>query len=159
MCRRRNSAPPPNIQICFVSLHVFSSNHSINLYIALHFRDLGCFQAYSGVQKSLENDPQTLVETTNLISIVGGVSAGSVLFSVGNQEGKPPTKKMAAPNVPALANIPSADQESYEEQNVHEVYQQIASHFSSTRYKVLPLLFLPNSTPPRYSNCNLGILC
>ncbi|GAQ38713.1 tRNA (uracil-5-)-methyltransferase Trm9 [Aspergillus niger] len=47
---------------------------------------------------------------------------------------------MAAPNVPALANIPSADQESYEEQNVHEVYQQIASHFSSTRYKPWPIV-------------------
>ena len=30
-----------------------------------------------------------------------------------------------------------ADQaEAYEEQNVHEVYQQIAGHFSATRYKV-----------------------
>jgi tRNA (uracil-5-)-methyltransferase TRM9 len=30
-----------------------------------------------------------------------------------------------------------ADQaEVYEEQNVHEVYQQIAGHFSATRYKV-----------------------
>lgn len=26
--------------------------------------------------------------------------------------------------------------EAYEEHNVHEVYQQIAQHFSSTRYKV-----------------------
>ena len=26
--------------------------------------------------------------------------------------------------------------EGYEEQHVHEVYEQIASHFSSTRYKV-----------------------
>jgi len=25
---------------------------------------------------------------------------------------------------------------SYEEEHVHEVYEQIASHFSSTRYKV-----------------------
>lgn len=31
-----------------------------------------------------------------------------------------------------------AQQEAYEEQNVHEVYQQIAQHFSSTRYKVRP---------------------
>lgn len=28
------------------------------------------------------------------------------------------------------------DAEQYEEQNVHEVYQHIADHFSSTRYKV-----------------------
>lgn len=26
--------------------------------------------------------------------------------------------------------------EAYEQENVHEVYQQIASHFSATRYKV-----------------------
>lgn len=30
--------------------------------------------------------------------------------------------------------------EAYEEQNVHEVYQQIAEHFSSTRYKVCSIL-------------------
>lgn len=30
--------------------------------------------------------------------------------------------------------------EVYEEQNVHEVYQQIAEHFSSTRYKVCSIL-------------------
>jgi len=38
-------------------------------------------------------------------------------------------------------DAPPADeraQEAYEEQNVHEVYQQIAEHFSSTRYKVCP---------------------
>lgn len=28
------------------------------------------------------------------------------------------------------------DADAYEQQNVHEVYQQIADHFSSTRYKV-----------------------
>jgi tRNA (uracil-5-)-methyltransferase TRM9 len=27
-------------------------------------------------------------------------------------------------------------EEAYEEKHVHEVYQQIAQHFSSTRYKV-----------------------
>jgi hypothetical protein len=30
---------------------------------------------------------------------------------------------------------PQAD-EAYEQKNVHEVYQQIAQHFSATRYKV-----------------------
>lgn len=30
----------------------------------------------------------------------------------------------------------SHDQEAYEEHNVHEVYQQIAGHFSLTRHKV-----------------------
>ena len=28
------------------------------------------------------------------------------------------------------------DSRAYEEEHVHDVYQQIASHFSSTRYKV-----------------------
>lgn len=31
--------------------------------------------------------------------------------------------------------------DAYEQKHVHDVYQQIASHFSSTRYKVLPCLF------------------
>lgn len=30
--------------------------------------------------------------------------------------------------------------EQYEQQNVHEVYEQIASHFSSTRYKPWPII-------------------
>jgi tRNA (uracil-5-)-methyltransferase TRM9 len=30
---------------------------------------------------------------------------------------------------------------AYEEQHVHTVYEQIASHFSSTRYKVCVILF------------------
>jgi tRNA (uracil-5-)-methyltransferase TRM9 len=29
--------------------------------------------------------------------------------------------------------------EAYEQENVHEVYQQIAQHFSATRYKVCVL--------------------
>lgn len=39
--------------------------------------------------------------------------------------------------------------EAYEEKNVHEVYQQIAGHFSSTRYKPWPIVerFLRNLTP------------
>jgi tRNA (uracil-5-)-methyltransferase TRM9 len=31
------------------------------------------------------------------------------------------------------------DDKAYEQKHVHDVYQQIASHFSSTRYKVSPL--------------------
>lgn len=34
------------------------------------------------------------------------------------------------------SNIMADQAEVYEEQNVHEVYQQIAGHFSATRYKV-----------------------
>ena len=39
--------------------------------------------------------------------------------------------------------------EKYEEQHVHEVYQQIASHFSSTRYKPWPIVetFLQSLSP------------
>jgi tRNA (uracil-5-)-methyltransferase TRM9 len=39
--------------------------------------------------------------------------------------------------------------EKYEEQHVHEVYDQIASHFSSTRYKPWPIVesFLQSLTP------------
>ncbi|KAJ5164727.1 Methyltransferase type 11 [Penicillium coprophilum] len=39
--------------------------------------------------------------------------------------------------------------EAYEQQNVHEVYQQIAQHFSATRYKPWPIVerFLTSLTP------------
>ncbi len=37
-------------------------------------------------------------------------------------------------------NITSLLPESYEEQHVHQVYEQIASHFSSTRYKPWPIV-------------------
>jgi tRNA (uracil-5-)-methyltransferase TRM9 len=39
--------------------------------------------------------------------------------------------------------------EEYEEQHVHEVYEQIASHFSSTRYKPWPIVesFLRSLSP------------
>jgi tRNA (uracil-5-)-methyltransferase TRM9 len=36
---------------------------------------------------------------------------------------------------------------SYEAQHVHSVYEEIASHFSSTRYKVFVTPFLPISNP------------
>lgn len=41
---------------------------------------------------------------------------------------------MASPNT-----LLQGKEEAYEEKNVHEVYQQIAKHFSSTRYKVRPI--------------------
>lgn len=37
---------------------------------------------------------------------------------------------------PDLKQSPKDPPEAYEEKHVHEVYQQIAEHFSSTRYKV-----------------------
>lgn len=47
------------------------------------------------------------------------------------------TQKMAPPKDTSPAILASANEaDSYEEKNVHEVYQQIAQHFSSTRYKV-----------------------
>ncbi|TVY13262.1 tRNA (carboxymethyluridine(34)-5-O)-methyltransferase [Lachnellula arida] len=47
--------------------------------------------------------------------------------------------------------------ESYEEQHVHEVYEQIASHFSSTRYKPWPIVssFL-TSLPPGSIGLDVG---
>ncbi|EIN07426.1 S-adenosyl-L-methionine-dependent methyltransferase [Punctularia strigosozonata HHB-11173 SS5] len=36
--------------------------------------------------------------------------------------------------------VPDSNPESYEAQHVHHVYDQIASHFSSTRYKPWPLI-------------------
>lgn len=36
-----------------------------------------------------------------------------------------------------MATVSSADSEQYEDIHVHRVYEQIASHFSSTRYKVV----------------------
>ncbi|KAL2825420.1 S-adenosyl-L-methionine-dependent methyltransferase [Aspergillus cavernicola] len=43
----------------------------------------------------------------------------------------------------------SQDEEAYEEKNVHEVYQQIARHFSATRYKPWPIVerFLQSQSP------------
>jgi hypothetical protein len=38
-------------------------------------------------------------------------------------------------------NNPNDPPTAYEEQHVHAVYEQIASHFSSTRYKVCLLSF------------------
>ncbi|KAI7439648.1 hypothetical protein KC368_g11347 [Hortaea werneckii] len=47
--------------------------------------------------------------------------------------------------------------EDYEEQHVHEVYEQIASHFSSTRYKPWPIIerFL-NTLPPGSVGLDVG---
>ncbi|OJK03305.1 hypothetical protein ASPACDRAFT_23283 [Aspergillus aculeatus ATCC 16872] len=46
--------------------------------------------------------------------------------------------------------VPSQEEEdAYEEENVHQVYQQIAHHFSSTRYKPWPIVkqFLTDLRP------------
>ncbi|PWY65340.1 uracil-5--methyltransferase Trm9 [Aspergillus heteromorphus CBS 117.55] len=44
---------------------------------------------------------------------------------------------------------PHRDDAAYEEENVHEVYQQIANHFSATRYKPWPIVerFLKDLEP------------
>ncbi|EAW23016.1 tRNA (carboxymethyluridine(34)-5-O)-methyltransferase [Aspergillus fischeri NRRL 181] len=55
---------------------------------------------------------------------------------------------MASSSFPdSTPNLP--DEEAYEEKNVHEVYQQIAEHFSSTRYKPWPIVegFLKGLAP------------
>jgi len=48
-----------------------------------------------------------------------------------------------------MDSSPSLEPEKYEEQHVHEVYEQIASHFSSTRYKPWPIVesFLKSLKP------------
>lgn len=48
-----------------------------------------------------------------------------------------------------MDNNPKGTPQSYEEQHVHEVYEQIASHFSSTRYKPWPIVssFLSSLAP------------
>lgn len=43
---------------------------------------------------------------------------------------------MSPTDTPPTGQIQRGEAEAYEEKNVHEVYQQIAEHFSSTRYKV-----------------------
>ncbi|RAL10768.1 tRNA (carboxymethyluridine(34)-5-O)-methyltransferase [Aspergillus homomorphus CBS 101889] len=45
--------------------------------------------------------------------------------------------------------VGSQQEDAYEEKNVHEVYQQIAHHFSSTRYKPWPIVkqFLTDLKP------------
>ncbi|RDW83112.1 putative tRNA (uracil-5-)-methyltransferase TRM9 [Coleophoma crateriformis] len=48
-----------------------------------------------------------------------------------------------------MASTEEIAPEKYEEQHVHEVYEQIASHFSSTRYKAWPIVkqFMQSLTP------------
>ncbi|KAL1985563.1 hypothetical protein VTN96DRAFT_7783 [Rasamsonia emersonii] len=50
---------------------------------------------------------------------------------------------------PDLKESSKDPSEAYEEKHVHEVYQQIAEHFSSTRYKPWPIVerFLQNQEP------------
>ncbi|EAW07981.1 tRNA (carboxymethyluridine(34)-5-O)-methyltransferase [Aspergillus clavatus NRRL 1] len=45
---------------------------------------------------------------------------------------------MPPPSIPAQGNL--HQEEAYEERNVHEVYQQIAGHFSATRFKPWPIV-------------------
>ena len=51
--------------------------------------------------------------------------------------------------MPSLATEEPLTPEKYEEQNVHQVYEKIASHFSSTRYKPWPIVesFLQSLEP------------
>ena len=51
--------------------------------------------------------------------------------------------------VPALDAAEAMEPAAYEEQNVHQIYEQIATHFSSTRYKPWPVVesFLQSLEP------------
>ena len=44
--------------------------------------------------------------------------------------------------------------EAYEEEHVHTVYEQIASHFSSTRYKVCSCANPYDTLLQRYADCS-----
>lgn len=70
-----------------------------------------------------------------------------------------------APKVVSEVTI-DLDPETYETQNVHVIYDQIASHFSSTRYKVtkgyhltLPVPFLNITLSPGRSSSNSCLSC
>lgn len=53
---------------------------------------------------------------------------------------------MANKPQPIAVETPDENQTSYEQKNVHEVYEVIATHFSDTRYKVWVLYKLLDST-------------
>jgi hypothetical protein len=60
----------------------------------------------------------------------------------------PSEEKLPTPMPPEVAaTVVDDNPETYEERHVHAVYDHIASHFSSTRYKVakitIPYIFLP----------------
>lgn len=48
---------------------------------------------------------------------------------------------------PIAVETPEQDQTGYEQKNVHEVYEVIATHFSDTRYKVYLFYSDPRSFP------------
>ncbi|RWQ95081.1 hypothetical protein C8Q69DRAFT_402995 [Paecilomyces variotii] len=56
---------------------------------------------------------------------------------------------MASSEVSNSSTKPHENSEAYEEEHVHQVYQQIAQHFSATRYKPWPVVerFLKEQTP------------
>ncbi|APA05775.1 hypothetical protein SS1G_01858 [Sclerotinia sclerotiorum 1980 UF-70] len=68
---------------------------------------------------------------------------------------KVPLPKSAPESTPI--DSPPSIPENYEEQNVHAVYEQIASHFSSTRYKAWPIVktFL-QTLPPGSIGLDIG---
>lgn len=49
-------------------------------------------------------------------------------------------KKMANKPQPIAVETPEQNQTDYEQKNVHEVYEVIATHFSDTRYKPWPVV-------------------
>ncbi|EKD19065.1 tRNA (uracil-5-)-methyltransferase TRM9 [Drepanopeziza brunnea f. sp. 'multigermtubi' MB_m1] len=66
-----------------------------------------------------------------------------------NKSGSIPTETGSAANSCPPSETIAIVPESYEEQHVHQVYEQIASHFSSTRYKPWPIVesFLQSLLP------------
>ncbi|KAI9322323.1 S-adenosyl-L-methionine-dependent methyltransferase [Dichotomocladium elegans] len=64
---------------------------------------------------------------------------------------------MANKPQPIAVETPTQDEASYEESHVHQVYEEIASHFSETRYKPWPVVesFL-NSMPVGSLGADVG---
>lgn len=73
-------------------------------------------------RSSLKNRKKTIILT-------GGESVCFFFFSL-------TIITMANKPQPIAVETPNEDQTSYEQKNVHEVYEVIATHFSDTRYKV-----------------------
>lgn len=98
-------------------------------------------------------EDQLLQETTPAEPSTSTRSHGAAIGGGGQEERHVPSSSHS----PTDSAKPSAVAESYEQQHVHSVYESIASHFSSTRYKPWPFVasFL-ESLPPGSVGLDVG---
>ena len=61
---------------------------------------------------------------------------------------------MSSNKVTSIEIPPDKNPQAHEDEHVHAVYEQIASHFSSTRYKVSAV---PHEKPTHSQNKSLGL--